>query len=67
MYIEIQDMHKIEETIIEEILKDKSSKFNDKLSMMLKSLNIEKQEGETNQVFQERLIDEMKKVLDFKE
>lgn len=67
MYIEVKDMHKVEETMIEEILKEKSSKFNNYLSMMLKSLNIEKQEGETNQVFQERLIDEMKKTLNFKE
>ena len=59
-------MHKIEDTIIEEILKDKSSKFNDNVSVMLKSLNIEKQEGETNQVFQDRLIDDMKKILGFK-
>jgi len=63
--IEIKEMHNIEDAMIKEYYKKNPSKFNDKISSLLKYLGIEKQEDEKNQIFQERLLSELKTVLKF--
>lgn len=63
--VEVKDMHEVEETIIKNYFSTNKSKFTDKISSMVKSLSIEKQEDEKNQIFNERLLGELQKVLDF--
>ena len=61
--IETNEMHDVEETIMKEFYKKNPSKFNDKISSLVKSLGIEKQEDERNQIFQDRLFSELKSIL----
>jgi len=63
--IEVSDMDKIEENIIQDYTKKTPHKFNEKITQLLRALSIEKQEDEKNQVFQDRLIGELKKILNF--
>jgi len=63
--IEVKDMHKVEETIINDYFTTNPSKFTDKIASLVRSLSIEKQEDEKNQVFNERLLGELQKILNF--
>jgi len=64
---EIKDIQKAEENILKDYLEKTSSKFSDKVPSMLKALGAEKQEDETNQVFNDRLIGDLKKLLNFED
>ena len=61
--IETREMHDVEETIMKEFYQKNPSKFNEKISPLIKSLGIEKQEDEKNQIFQDRLFSELKNIL----
>ncbi len=61
--IEANEMHDVEETIMKEFYQKNPSKFNDKISSLVKSFGIEKQEDERNQIFQDRLFSELKSIL----
>lgn len=58
------DIEKVEDTIIKEHSKN-NSKFSSKVPSLLQALSIEKQEDERNQIFEERLISEVKTILEF--
>ena len=62
--IEVKDMHEIEENIIKEHF-NSATRFGDKITSLLKALSIEKQEDEKNQIFEERLMSELKTILNF--
>jgi len=63
--IDSSDMHDVEESIIKEQLENSTSKFGEKVPALLRALSTEKQEDEKNQIFQERLLSELKNVLNF--
>ena len=63
--IESKDIHIVEENIISTYFEKNPSKFSDKIPAMLNTLNIEKQEDEKNQIFQDRLIGDLQKILNF--
>ncbi len=62
---EIKNPHKIEDIIIKEYLKNDDSEFKPLINSLIKSLTIEKHEDETNQSFQTRLLEDLKKTLKF--
>ncbi|MBS3073055.1 DNA repair exonuclease [Candidatus Pacearchaeota archaeon] len=62
--IEIKDMHEVEDSIIKDHFSS-NIKFGDKISPLLKALSIEKQEDEKNQIFEDRLMSELKNILNF--
>ncbi len=64
--IESKDIHIVEENIISDYFEKNPSKFSDKIPSMLNALSIDKQEDEKNQTFQDRLIDELQRILNFK-
>jgi DNA repair exonuclease SbcCD nuclease subunit len=63
--IEIKNKENIEEEAIGYYSKENPSKFNVAISELINSLSVEKQEGETTETFNSRLIDEAKKILGF--
>ncbi|MBI2628886.1 exonuclease SbcCD subunit D [Candidatus Pacearchaeota archaeon] len=63
--IESTDIHIVEENIISNYFEKNPSKFSDKIPSMLNALSIDKQEDEKNQIFQDRLIGELQKILNF--
>ncbi|MBS3092746.1 metallophosphoesterase [Candidatus Pacearchaeota archaeon] len=63
--IESKDMHVVEENIISTYFEKNPSKFSDKIPPMLNALSIDKQEDEKNQIFQDRLIGELQRILNF--
>ncbi len=62
--IETDNIEKIEDTIIENFVKDNPSQFNSLLSPLINSFNLEKQEDEKKIVFENRLLSEINKILD---
>jgi hypothetical protein len=65
MDIEIKDIENVEEEAVK-IYSDKNpSDFNSLIPQLINSLSIEKQEGETVDSFNNRLIEEAKKILKF--
>ncbi len=63
--IEEKDAGKVEDLIIKEYSEKNYSKFSDKINQIIKALNIEKQEDEKNQIFQDRLLSELRIILNF--
>ncbi len=63
IHLKPSDMEKIEETLINKYGKENPSNFNKLILPLVESLSIEKQEGEKNQVFENRLLLELGKVL----
>lgn len=63
--IEKEDMHKVEDKMIEEYFEKNPSRFSGNIQGVLRALSIEKQEDEKNSIFHDRLVDELKKVLEF--
>jgi len=63
--IEVKDMHEVEDAIVHEYFSKNQTKFDDKIPAMIKALSIEKQEDEKNQIFSDRLIGELQKILNF--
>ena len=64
--IEVGDIDKVEETIIENFVKENPSEFNKFLSQLMASFNLEKQEDEKGMIFESRLLLEINKVLNLK-
>jgi len=63
--IEVKDSENIEDDTAEIYSKQNPSDFNSLIPLLLNSLSIEKQEGETSETFLNRLVSETKKVLKF--
>ena len=63
--IEVRDSENIEEETIKVYTEQNPSEFNKMIPHLINSLSIEKQEGETNENFTNKLIEEGKKILEF--
>jgi DNA repair protein SbcD/Mre11 len=67
VYFDSKDIHHAEEDLIEKCYESVPEKFKETLHSALKAMNIEKNEDETNLVFQDRLIGELKAVFKINE
>lgn len=65
MEIEIKESENIEDDTVKIYSDQNPSQFNLSIPLLLNSLSIEKQEGETSETFLNRLVAETKKVLNF--
>jgi len=65
MEIEEEKTEKFEEDIINFYSKENPSEFNKNIYSLINSLSVEKQEGETTENFNIRLVEEAKKILEF--
>ncbi len=63
--IEIKDDENLEEETIKVYSEENPSDFNKLIPSLMNSLAIEKQEGETNENFNSRLVEEVKSILKF--
>ena len=63
--IEIQESENVEEESIKKYSEENPSKFNDLIPSIIHAISIEKQEGETTETFNTRLLEEAKKILKF--
>jgi len=64
--VEVSDIDKIEETIIEDFSKKNISDFNKFIPNLINSFNLEKQEDEKSSIFEARLLSEINKILNLK-
>lgn len=64
--IEVEDMNKLEEEILKKY-KLTNNKFQDLVPQLLHSLDMEKNEGETNTIFSNRLFQDINKILKLEE
>jgi len=64
--IEIKDIGNIEDESITNYSKENSNQFNNFILPLMNVLSLEKQEGEKSETFNFRLLDECKKILNFK-
>ena len=64
--IEVSNTGNIEEETIEVYSEKNPSDFNSLIPELINSLSIEKQEGETSESFSTRLLEDSKKILNFK-
>ena len=62
---EIKDSENVEEETIKIYAEKNPSSFNELIPQLMNSLSIEKQEGETSTVFENRILDHAKKILRF--
>jgi len=67
MEIEVKgsDMQELEEQIIKNYSEENPSEFNKLIKKLMSSLNLEKQEDEKSLVFETRLLESTKKIIDF--
>jgi len=65
--IEVEDMNKLEEEIVNKYLAENKSKFDSLIFQLINSLSLEKLEDETSQTFKTRLFSELNKILDLEE
>jgi DNA repair protein SbcD/Mre11 len=65
MEIEVKESENIEDDTVKIYSDQNPSQFNLSIPLLLNSLSIEKQEGETSETFLNRLVAETKKVLNF--
>jgi len=63
--IELKDVENVEEETITHYSKENPSDFNSLIPQLINSLSIERQEGETTDSFNNRLMEESKKILKF--
>lgn len=63
--VDVTDTENIEEETIRIYSEQNPSNFNTLIPQLISTLSIEKQEGERNEIFEKRLIEESKKVLKF--
>ncbi len=63
--LNIQNSENVEDEIIEIYSKENPSHFNNAIPQLVNSLSIEKQEGETTESFERRVLDESRKILKF--
>jgi len=63
--IEVAETENVEEETIKIYSKENPSDFNKLIPQLITTLSVEKQEGETNESFTTRLIEDSKKILSF--
>ena len=63
--LEVAESENIEEETIKKYSEENPSDFNAMITQLITTLSIEKQEGETNENFSNRLIEDSKKILAF--
>lgn len=63
----LENVENIEEKIIEEYTEKNPADFNKFLPQMMNALSIEKNEDEKSNIFENRLLDELKKILNLQE
>ena len=63
--VEIENPENIEEETVKSYLEKNPSKFNDVIFQLIRSLSVEKQEGETSESFSKRILEDSKKILNF--
>lgn len=61
--VEVNNIDKIEDTIMDDFLKKNPSEFNIFLASLMNSFNLEKQEDEKSVIFESRLLSEINKIL----
>lgn len=61
--IQSKEVEKIEEILIKKYYDENPSEFNHLIFQLMESLNLEKQEAETNLTFEKRLLGELNKIL----
>jgi hypothetical protein len=62
--VKTDDIDKIEDEIISDFIDKNPSKFNEHITSLINSFNLEKQEDEKNMIFESRLVSEINKILD---
>jgi len=62
--IQAGEMEKVEEVLIKRYEKENPSNFNEYIFPLIESLGLEKQEGETSQIFENRLLSEINKIFE---
>ncbi len=62
--IKTSNMKEIEKEIIDNYTRENPSKFNNLILQLINTLNIEKQEDEKRTIFQNRLLEETKKIIE---
>jgi DNA repair protein SbcD/Mre11 len=65
--VSIEDTENIEEEILKSYVEKNPGDFNKFMPQLMDALSIEKNEDEKSTIFEKRLIDELKKVLDLQE
>ncbi len=65
LQIQVENTENIEEEAIKIYAEENPSDFNSSIGLLMTALSIEKQEGETNENFTNRLLEEAKKILKF--
>lgn len=65
--IETEDVEQIEEKIIQDLEKQNPSDFNKFMPQLINSLSIEKNEDEKSNIYETRLLDDLKKILNLEE
>ena len=61
--LQANEMEKVEEVLIEKYEKENPSDFNKVIFELMESLNLDKQEGEKNTIFEQRLFSGLSKLL----
>jgi DNA repair exonuclease SbcCD nuclease subunit len=61
--LETKEMEKVEESLIKEYEKENPSNLNELIFPLMEALSIEKQEGEKNTIFEQRLFSATNKIL----
>ncbi len=67
MKIETEDVENAEEKIIEEYIEKNPADFNKFISQIMSALSIEKNEDEKSAIFEDRLISEIKKIMNLED
>jgi len=65
--VQVEDMDKLEEEIINKYCQENKSKFNSVIFSLINSFDIDKQEAETSETFKSRLFSELNKTLNLEE
>ena len=61
--LESNEMEKVEEILVKEYEKENPSNLNELIFPLMETLSIEKQEGEKNTIFEQRLLSATNKIL----
>ncbi|MBD3283090.1 hypothetical protein GF396_02255 [Candidatus Pacearchaeota archaeon] len=61
--LQTNEMEKIEEILVKKYEKENPSEFNNFIFPLIETLNLEKNEGEKNSVYESRLLEDLNKIL----
>lgn len=64
--LQVENMDQMEEEMIKEYSKNNPSKFDYLIPQIVNVLAIDKEDGETNETFETRLLDELNKLINFR-